>query len=107
MGKILAADGLSQDRHDQATFSHPNHVFELDGEVWVTRFEQRDAICLTTSSPRTDIAAQRSHDGYLFGDRVYFTTVDGHVVIANRKTLQIEQMTSFNQVSEKTGQVLG
>src|SRR5262249_12030981 len=31
--------------------SHPNHVFELNGEVWVTRFQQRDAICLTKPGP--------------------------------------------------------
>ncbi len=26
--------------------SHPNFVFELNGQVWVTRFRQKDAICL-------------------------------------------------------------
>ena len=88
-------------------FSHPNHVFELDGEVWVTRFQQRDAICLTTPGSRIDIAVQGPHDGYLFGDRIYFTTVDGHVVIASRKTLQVEQTIDLNQMSEKPGQVLG
>ena len=41
--------------------SHPNHAFELDGEVWVTRLQQRDAICLTKSGPRIDIAVQRPH----------------------------------------------
>ena len=30
--------------------SHPNFVFELDGQIWVTRFEQRDAICLTRTA---------------------------------------------------------
>lgn len=32
--------------------SHPNFVFELGDEVWVTRFEQRDAICLTAPQKR-------------------------------------------------------
>src|SRR5580658_2059050 len=54
--------------------SHPNHVFEIDQEVWVTRLQQRDAICLTTPGPRIDIAVQRPHDGYIFGDGIYFTT---------------------------------
>ena len=27
--------------------SHPNHVFELDGEIWVTRFTRRPAILQT------------------------------------------------------------
>lgn len=29
--------------------SHPNFVFDLDGEIWATRFHQRDAICLNDS----------------------------------------------------------
>jgi hypothetical protein len=87
--------------------SHPNHVFELDGEVWVTRLNQRDAICLSAPGPRIEIAIQRPHDGYIFGDRIYFTTVDGHVVIANRKTLKIEETIDLNQMSNQSDQVLG
>lgn len=87
--------------------SHPNHVFELDGGLWVTRLIQRDAICLTKPGPRIDIAIQRPHDGYIFGDRIYFTTVDGHVVIANSKNLQVERTIDLNQMSHTPGQVLG
>jgi hypothetical protein len=87
--------------------SHPNHVFELDGEVWITRLEQRDAICLTSPELRIDIAIQRPHDGYVFGDRIYFTTVDGHIVFANRKTLQIDRTIDLNQMSRQNSQVLG
>jgi hypothetical protein len=87
--------------------SHPNHVFEIDNEAWVTRFQQRDAICLTKPGVRIDVAVERPHDGYIFGDRIYFTTVDGHVVIANLKTLKVEQTINLNQVKGATGQVLG
>lgn len=87
--------------------SHPNHVFEVDQDVWVTRLQQRDAICLTTPGPRIDIAVQRPHDGCILGDRIYFTTVDGHVVIANRRTLQVEETIDLNQMSGQSGQVLG
>ena len=87
--------------------SHPNHVFELDQEIWVTRFHQRDAICLTARGPRIDIAVEKPHDGYIFGDRIYFTTVDGHVVIANRRTLQVERTINLNCLSGQSGQVLG
>ena len=87
--------------------SHPNHVFELDGGLWVTRLIQRDAICLTKPGPRIDIAIQRPHDGYIFGDRIYFTTVDGHVVIANSKNLQVERTIDLNQMSHTPGEVLG
>lgn len=87
--------------------SHPNHVFELGGEAWVTRLEQRDAICLSNPGPRIDIAIQRPHDGYIFGDRIYFTTVDGHIVIANRRTLAIEERVDLNQLGNPSGQLLG
>jgi hypothetical protein len=45
--------------------SHPNHVFGLDGEIWVTRFQQRDAICLTNGArgrPRGDRGRQDAPD---------------------------------------------
>lgn len=87
--------------------SHPNHVLEFDGEVWVTRLIQRDAICLSKPGPRIDIAVQRPHDGFIFGDRIFFTTVDGHVVIADRKTLKVIQTVDLNQISHPPGQVLG
>lgn len=78
--------------------SHPNFVFELDGEVWVTRFTQRDAICLSTPGKRIDIAVQRPHDGLVCGERIYFTTVDGQVVIANHRTLQVEQAVDLKLI---------
>jgi hypothetical protein len=87
--------------------SHPNHVFQLDDEIWVTRFEQRDAISLSPTGHRIDIAVQRPHDGYLFGDFIYFTTVDGHVVLVNRKTLQVEKIYDLNQMSRSPDEILG
>jgi hypothetical protein len=87
--------------------SHPNHVFELDNEVWVTRLRQRDAVCLTNPGPRIDIAVQSPHDGYVVGDRIYFTTVDGHIVIADRKTLRVNETIDLSQMSGQPEQTLG
>lgn len=87
--------------------SHPNHVFQLEDEVWVTRFEQRDAICLTHPGRRIDIAVQRPHDGHIVGDSTYFTTVDGHIVVANRRTLKVETVYDLNAMSPQTNQSLG
>ena len=78
--------------------SHPNFVFELDGEVWVTRFRQRDAVALNRSAKRIDIAVQTPHDGLVSGDRIYFTTVDGRVVIANRHTLQVDEVIDLKPI---------
>jgi hypothetical protein len=79
--------------------SHPNFVFELDRDPWVTRFRQRDAICLDYPEKRIDIAVQTPHDGLVCGDRIYFTTVDGRVVIANRHTLQVDQVIDLKEIS--------
>jgi len=87
--------------------SHPNHVFHLGDEVWATRFDQRDAISLTRPGRRIDIAVQRPHDGQVVGDWIYFTTVDGHLVVANRHTLQVEEVFDLNVIDNKHQLVLG
>src|SRR5205807_3541516 len=55
--------------------SHPNFAFVLEGDLWVTRFRQRDAICLTKPGGRIDIGVESPHDGLLSGNRIWFTTV--------------------------------
>ncbi len=87
--------------------SHPNHVFQLGDEIWVTRFEQRDAISLTRPGRRIDIGVQRPHDGHVVGDWIYFTTVDGHLVVANRHTLQVEEVFNLNTIDNEHQLVLG
>jgi hypothetical protein len=78
--------------------SHPNYVFELGGEIWVTRFTQRDAICLNGCQKRIEIGVQSPHDGLVRGNRIYFTTVDGRVVIVNRRTLQLDQIIDLKEI---------
>ncbi len=87
--------------------SHPNHVFLLGDEIWVTRFEQRDAISLTRPGRRIDIAVQRPHDGYVVGDSIYFTTVDGKIVRVSQKTLQIEQIHDLAEMHGPREHILG
>jgi hypothetical protein len=79
--------------------SHPNFVFELNRGIWVTRFRQRDAICLNDSGRRIDIAAQSPHDGLLRDDRIYFTSVDGGIVIANSRSLQVDEIIDLKQIN--------
>ena len=86
--------------------SHPNFAFELDGEIWVTRFNQRDAISLNGSARRIDIAAEKPHDGLLHGNSIYFTTVDGKIIIVNRYTLQVQQIIDLRQISDQAQIVL-
>lgn len=87
--------------------AHANHIFQLGDEIFATRFRQRDAISLRDPQRRIDIAIQRPHDGFLFNDSLYFTTVDGHVVIANPRTLQVERIHDLNTMSGQSGETLG
>ena len=81
--------------------SHPNFVFEMDGDVWVTRLRQRDAISLERPGKRIDIAVQSPHDGFVCGHHIYFTTVDGRVAIANRRNLQIDKIVDLKEIGEE------
>lgn len=76
--------------------AHPNFVFELLGRPWVTRFEQKDAICLSEAGRRIAIDVERPHDGVVLEERVYFTTVDGHLVIADGRSERVERVIDLN-----------
>jgi hypothetical protein len=78
--------------------SHPNFVFELDREVWVTRFHQRDAVCLNDSTKRIDIAVQKPHDGLVCRGKIYFTSVDGRVIVVSRSSLQVEEIVDLREI---------
>jgi hypothetical protein len=72
--------------------SHPNHISLVGDEIWVTRFEQKDALCVNDPERQIYIGAERVHDGALYDGLLYFTTVNGCIVIANPTTLQIEEV---------------
>jgi hypothetical protein len=72
--------------------AHPNHVFYLGDEPWVTRFAQQDAVSLLDPSRRIDIGVERLHDGVVYGDRILFTAVNGKVVMADARTLRVTEV---------------
>jgi hypothetical protein len=82
--------------------SHPNFVFHLGEELWVTRFYQRDAISLSEPGKRVDIGIQSPHDGVVRGDNIFFTTVDGHIVIADRSSLKVHETIDLKQINGQT-----
>jgi hypothetical protein len=84
--------------------AHPNHVFDLDGREWVTRFNQCDAVCLDTGD-RIPIDIQRPHDGTPLDGKVYFTTVDGHVVVVDQETRSTDAIVDLNP--ERKRSVMG
>jgi hypothetical protein len=86
--------------------AHPNYVFVLDDEIWATRFEQKDAICLTRKLPHIKIGAGKAHDGVLFGGAIYFTTVNGRIVEVDADTRRLRRTIDLNAI-EATGEPLG
>ncbi len=87
--------------------SHPNYTFFLNGELWVTRCIQKDAFCLTKPMPRMDVGPELCHDGEVRNDRVYFTTVNGTIVIVNATTLEIERTIDLNKIDNAGKSNLG
>ena len=83
--------------------AHPNYVFLAGNEIWATRFEQRDAVCLTAPERRIDIGLGGPHDGIVHERFVYFTTVNGHIVQAEWASGRVVQTFDLNRMSENRG----
>jgi len=79
--------------------AHPNFVFFDGDRVWTTRFEQRDAICLAEPDRRIAIDIEAPHDGIVHGRKVYFTTVDGHIVKADLDRCSVESIIDLNDLA--------
>lgn len=83
--------------------SHPNYIFEYENEIWITRFEQKDAISLY-SSQVIKISIEKPHDGIVVGNDVFFTSVDGHLLKGN---LVKREITSTFKLWEKYDKNIG
>lgn len=86
--------------------SHPNFTFLLDGELWVTRSMQKDAVCLTRSGARIPVG-RFCHDGEVYNGKVYFTTVDGTVVIVDAQTFEVQRVIDLNKIDNSGNANLG
>jgi len=87
--------------------SHPNYVFQLGPDLWVTRYEQRDAVCLTRSAPSIVIGIENVHDGHVEKNWIYFTTVDGNLVLVDRSTLQVSNVVDLKVIDNECRALLG
>lgn len=84
--------------------AHPNFVFTLGDEVWTTRCDLKDAICLNNREKRIDLSGkgfhpvQVVHDGVLQGGKLYFTAVDGNVLIADPDSCQVTDVINLRKI---------
>ncbi len=81
--KYKPSDNLNKRASLKPHEAHPNQLFILKGEVWVTRLIAKDAICINDASKRINIGIGSPHDGIVKDNLVYFTTVNGYVVVSD------------------------
>jgi len=65
---------------------HPNHLVMVDGDLWVTRFHQRDAVLVRDHERRMRVDVGNPHDGIFERGMVHFTTTVGRLVACDPKT---------------------
>lgn len=87
------------DFHIKPSHSHLNHLVAVDGEIFVTRFKKQDAVSMTDISRKIDVGVENTHDGFLFDSQLYFTTIDGHVVVADPVTLGVTNQYLLNTMA--------
>lgn len=87
--------------------AHANYVFWIGQELWVGRSDLKDAISLGNPGRRISIGINCIHDGIPFNGRIYFTTIDGHLVAANPDTLQIETALDLKTIDNPENALLG
>ncbi|NVK54887.1 MAG: GNAT family N-acetyltransferase [Alteromonadaceae bacterium] len=69
--------------------AHPNFCFLLNDEVWVTRCDFMDAVCISDPAKRLFIGDGLVHDGVATDKFIYFTTVNGRIKVFDKKTLTL------------------
>ena len=111
LGKdIVSCFDLNKDWRQAATTkphaSHPNFCFNTAHGLWMTRFKQKDAVCVAEPDRRIPIDVGNPHDGLVHDTSVWFTTTNGHLVQSDPETCVVEHVYDMNQAS-KDGAPLG
>ncbi len=81
--------------------AHPNHVWRLGRELWVTRCDLRDAACLTMPAAPVRLSEHPVHDGLVRDGRVHFTSVNGELVVVDAKSREVEERYDLNAIAGK------
>jgi hypothetical protein len=87
--------------------SHPNFVFPVGEDYWVTRGRQGDVVCLTQANQQVKLTSVTPHDGFVCNGHIYFTTVDSTIVIVDQNTMKIEQVVDLKNIDNESRALLG
>lgn len=74
---------------------HVNHLFAVDDALWVTQLRSSDAVPVGAPGPGLRFAAGMPHDGRWVGERLVFTTTNGHLVLADPRAGRIERTVAL------------
>lgn len=77
--------------HTKPHLSHPNYVFSVGEELWVTRAKQFDCVPLHDLAHPVPLSDVMVHDGILFDGLYYFTSVRGQVLVLDLERRLIVQ----------------
>ena len=80
-------------------WSHPNYVYFVGDELWVTRCAQGDALCLSERRPPIQIGERAVHDGLVREGSIYFTVVSGEVVVVDPEAAEIRRRYDLNAIA--------
>ncbi len=84
---------------------HINYVFVYEDKTWVTRFLQKDAVCVSDPSDRMPVDVGNPHDGVVIGDEIWFTTTNGHIVVVDGPNRRIARDIDLNAIKHTKGLV--
>lgn len=86
--------------------AHINHLFKLNGELWVNLGNQRKARSLESEGDIIDLDSLYDdnekvlcHDGVVRGDWIYFTSVNGSIIVVDKTTLKVEERIDLNSIN--------
>lgn len=96
-------------RHQGSTKPHRyhiNHLFLNDNKVWVTYGNKCKAVLLDNTSigfdfrksEKEEVHTILGHDGLVKNGYIYFTTVNGHIVIVDAHTRNIIKDIDLNEI---------
>lgn len=87
--------------------SHPNFVYGVGDDVWVTRFEQRDALRLRDRATTDKLAASPIHDGLPQRGEAWFTAVNGQVMVVDPETGRLKRRFDLDTIPRANPAPLG
>lgn len=77
--------------------AHPNYAFVADGRRWVTRFEQHDALPMDGGGAPLPVADAPIHDGEPHEGALWFTAVNGQVLVADPRAGAVTARHDLNR----------